>query len=66
MMSNSALESTAPDTDYFKIPAVSNSALTQLKYEIYGRELPDLSEAFYFGSLVDAMLSCTNGVNKPI
>lgn len=56
-MSNSALESTETETDYFKIPAVSNSGLTALKYEIYGRELPDLTEAFFFGSLVDAMLT---------
>lgn len=45
------------EQEYFQIPAVSNSTLTQFKYEISGQQKPDLTEAFFFGSLVDAMLT---------
>lgn len=45
------------DQDYFDLPDVSNSDLTYLQYELSGRELPDLTDAFELGTLVDAMIT---------
>ena len=42
---------------YFSRPEVSNSMLTELKYKMSGRELPDMTEIFTFGNLVDAMIT---------
>jgi len=42
---------------YFSRPEVSNSDLTALKYELSGYELPDMTEVFAFGNLVDAMIT---------
>lgn len=42
-------------SNYFDIPAVSNSKLTELKLQLAGRDFMDLTEAFYFGSLFDAV-----------
>lgn len=49
--------------DYYQRPEVSNSDLTALKYEIAGVELPDMTEVFAFGNLVDAMLTEPHRVN---
>lgn len=44
--------------DYFKIDAVSNSALGAVKNELYNiEEVPNLKYHFAFGTLVDAMLT---------
>ena len=42
---------------YFSRPEVSNSDLTALKYEMSGYELPDMTDVFAFGNLVDAMIT---------
>jgi hypothetical protein len=42
---------------YFTRNEVSNSDLTALKYKLSGRELPDMTEVFAFGNLVDAMIT---------
>ena len=42
---------------YFLRPEVSNSDLTALKYEMSGYELPDMTDVFAFGNLVDAMIT---------
>jgi len=42
---------------YFSRPEVSNSDLTALKYEMAGYELPDMTDIFAFGNLVDAMIT---------
>ena len=47
-----------PNNDnYFHLPGVSNSDLTALKNELSGRELPDMTDAFRFGTLIDAMIT---------
>lgn len=45
-----------PD-QYYKRPEVSNSDLTALMYEISGVTLPDMTDVFAFGNLVDAMIT---------
>lgn len=45
------------DIDYFKRPEVSNSTLSAFKNELSGRVLPDLTDAYAFGTLVDAMIT---------
>jgi hypothetical protein len=46
------------ETDpYYSRPEVSNSMLTSLKHQLYGRPAIDTTEAFRFGKLVDALLT---------
>ena len=42
---------------YYNRPEVSNSDLTSLMYEISGHQLPDMTDVFAFGNLVDAMIT---------
>jgi hypothetical protein len=42
---------------YFTRKEVSNSDLTALKYRLSGHELPNMTEVFAFGNLVDAMIT---------
>lgn len=48
--------------DYFKIPAVSNSKLTELKYSLNGISFGS-SAALYFGSLFDAFITEPHRIN---
>ncbi|MDR1343895.1 MAG: PD-(D/E)XK nuclease-like domain-containing protein [Tannerellaceae bacterium] len=44
--------------DYYKLPEVSNSDLSWLKNQLYPKEtVSDPTEAYAFGSLIDAMLT---------
>lgn len=43
--------------DYYSRPEVSNSDLSWLKQQLYPRELPDPTQAFRFGNLIDAMIT---------
>ena len=49
--------------DYFHLPYVSNSNLTELWLMLSGREMPDVSEALAFGSLFDAILTEPHRIN---
>jgi len=51
-------------SDYFRRSEVSNSDLTKLKYQLSGRELPDMSAALLFGTVVDAMITEPFRINK--
>lgn len=42
---------------YYDRPEVSNSMLTELKQKISGQQLPDMTEIYAFGNLVDAMIT---------
>jgi hypothetical protein len=43
---------------YYQLPEVSNSDLSWLKGQLYPREnMPDPTEAYFFGSLIDCMLT---------
>ncbi|MDR0712757.1 MAG: PD-(D/E)XK nuclease-like domain-containing protein [Bacteroidales bacterium] len=45
-------------TNYYRLPQVSNSDLSWLKNQLYPREnISDPTEAYAFGSLIDAMLT---------
>lgn len=47
-----------PDAEYFAHPAISNSKLTDFQKKITGRQDDfDPTEAFAFGSLIDAMIT---------
>lgn len=48
--------STNPDP-YFSRPEVSNSDLSWLKNQLHPRDMPDPTQAYRFGSLIDAMLT---------
>lgn len=48
---------------YFSNKAVSNSDLSKLKNELYPREMPDPTNAYKFGSLLDAMITEPHRVN---
>ncbi len=50
--------------NYFSRKEVSNSDLTKLKYELSGRELPNMSAALLFGTVVDAMITEPFRINK--
>lgn len=50
-------------TDYFQLPYVSNSKLTELWLMLSGREMPDVREALAFGSLFDAILTEPHRIN---
>lgn len=43
--------------DYYRRPEVSNSDLSWLKQQLWPREMPDPTNAYRFGSLIDAMLT---------
>jgi len=43
--------------EYYNRKEVSNSDLTRLKNELYPREMPDPTNAFRFGNLIDAMIT---------
>lgn len=43
--------------DYYKRPEISNSDLSWLKQQLWPREMPDPTEAYKFGSLIDAMIT---------
>ncbi|MFA5849973.1 MAG: PD-(D/E)XK nuclease-like domain-containing protein [Bacteroidales bacterium] len=45
------------EADYYKRPEVSNSDLSWLKQQLWPREMPDPTEAYKFGSLIDAMIT---------
>lgn len=49
--------------DYFQLPYVSNSKLTELWLMLSGREMPDVREALAFGSLFDAILTEPHRIN---
>lgn len=49
--------------DYFHLPYVSNSNLTELWLMLSGREMPDVREALAFGSLFDAILTEPHRIN---
>jgi hypothetical protein len=49
--------------DYYNIPSVSNSALTQLKYLTSAKDWYDPTNAYLFGSLVDAMITGPSKLN---
>jgi hypothetical protein len=49
--------------DYYNRPEVSNSTLTALKMELAGESYPENSN-FLFGSLVDAMITEPNRVDR--
>lgn len=49
--------------DYYKRPEVSNSDLSWLKQQLWPREMPDPTEAYKFGSLIDAMITEPNRVD---
>ena len=44
-------------SEYFKLPRLSNSGLTEIKDMLIGRNIPPSQQAFRFGSLLDAMLT---------
>jgi hypothetical protein len=48
---------------YYSRIEVSNSDLSWLKQQLYPREMPDLTEAYRFGSLIDAMITEPARVN---
>lgn len=45
------------DADYYKRSEVSNSDLSALKYSLEGIQMPDMTDVFAFGNLVDAMIT---------
>lgn len=48
---------------YYDRPEVSNSDLSWLKNQLYPRDMPDPTEAYKFGTLIDAMLTESFKVN---
>lgn len=48
---------------YYSRPEVSNSDLSRLKQELFPREMPDPTQAYRFGTLVDAMITEPHRVN---
>lgn len=42
---------------YYSLPDVSNSDLSWLKNQLHPRDMPDPTEAYKFGSLIDAMIT---------
>lgn len=48
---------------YYLRPEVSNSDLSKLKLELFPREMPDPTEAYRFGNLIDAMITEPERVN---
>ncbi|MCK9629135.1 MAG: PD-(D/E)XK nuclease-like domain-containing protein [Bacteroidales bacterium] len=47
----------ANNIDYYSRSEVSNSDLSWLKQQLWPREMPDPTNAYRFGSLIDAMLT---------
>lgn len=48
---------------YYSLPDVSNSDLSWLKQQLYPRDMPDPTNAYRFGSLIDAMITEPERVN---
>jgi hypothetical protein len=48
---------------YYSRPEVSNSDLSWLQNQLYPREMPDPTQAYKMGSLIDAMITEPNRVN---
>lgn len=51
------------EADYYKRSEISNSDLSWLKQQLWPRVMPDPTEAYKFGSLIDAMLTEPERVN---
>ena len=48
---------------YYLRPEVSNSDLTDLKNQLWPREMPDPTDAYKFGNLIDAMITESDRVD---
>lgn len=48
---------------YYSLPDVSNSDLSWLKQQLHPRDMPDPTNAYRFGSLIDAMITEPERVN---